>query len=513
MKKIILFSICMAASLLLSAQAPAIQWQRSLGGTLNDDVRSIKQTPDSGYILAGWSSSADSDVTVNHGGRDFWIVKTDAFGMIIWQKSYGGTLDDEANAVQLTTDGGYIVAGSSKSADGDVTLNHGNADFWVAKVDASGSLQWQKSFGGSQEDIATSVQQTTGGGYIICGNTKSGDGDVTGFRGTVDYWVVKVDSLGTLQWKKALGGSGIEDCHSIQQTPDGGYVVGGGSGSTDGDVTGYHGLYDFWLAKLSSTGALQWQKCYGGSGTDIAMSMQQTSDGGYVMSGYSMSNDGDVTGHHGSFEDWWTVKTTATGVLQWQKILGGSGSELCRSVSQAADGGYILAGPSGSNDFDFTGIHGCRDAWVAKLNAGGLLQWQKPLGGSGCEDVGAIIQTADGGYAMAAIAYVNSGDVSGNHGADDYWIVKLVSTVGVEENNSAAGVDVYPNPSGGIFYFSELAGENTITVFDQTGRLIHKVISKDSSVKINLQETPGGVYFYSVTNHSGTVKHGVLIIQ
>jgi len=358
-------------------------------------------------------------VSGNHGDgdADFWVVKLSSTGSLQWQKCLGGSRDDSAHSIQQTSDGGYIVAGFTDSNDGDVSGNHGGWDVWVVKLNSTGSLQWQKCLGGSDWDYAHSIQQTSDGGYIVAGWTWSNDGDVSGNHGGLDVWVVKLSSTGTLQWQKCLGGSGWDGASHAQQTSDGGYIV---SMSNDGDVSGY----DFWVVKLSSTGSLQWQKCLGGSGWDYARSIQQTSDGGYIVAGHTESNDGDVSGNHGGL-DVWVVKLSSTGSLQWQKCFGGSGWDGAHSIQQTSDGGYIVAGHTESNDGDVSGNHGGWDVWVVKLNSTGSLQWQKCLGGSDFDYAYSIQQTSDGGYIVAGGTYSNDGDVSGNHGDMDFWVVKL----------------------------------------------------------------------------------------
>ena len=221
---------------------------------------------------------------------------------------------DFAHSIQQTKDGGYIVAGSAESNNGDVTGHHGQswyADYWIVKLDSYGNLQWQKSLGGSSYDYSGSIQQTNDGGYIVAGNSQSSDGDVTvnhGGNNYGDYWIVKLDSYGNLQWQKSLGGTNDEALSSIQQTNDGGYIVAGYSDSNNGDVSGNHSTnYDYWIIKLDSIGNLQWQKCLGGTDNDKANSIQQTNDGGYIIAGSSNSNNGDVTGNHGN-NDYWIVK-------------------------------------------------------------------------------------------------------------------------------------------------------------------------------------------------------------
>ena len=172
------------------------------------------------------------------------------------------------------------------------------------KLDATGNITWQKSLGGTNQDYGYSIQQTTGGGYIVAGYSNSNDGDVTGNNGGVDCWIVKLDTVGNITWQKSLGGSGFDSAYSIKQTQDGGFIVACESYSNDGDVTGNNGSYDYWIVKLDSGGEITWQKSFGGSEGDAASSIQQTNDGGYIIAGSSYSNDGDLTVNNGLNEHW-----------------------------------------------------------------------------------------------------------------------------------------------------------------------------------------------------------------
>jgi len=409
------------------AQAPAVQWQKSLGGSGNDQASSVQQTSDGGYIVAGWSNSNDSEVAGNHGANDYWVVKLNNLGTIEWQKSLGGSLSDYAYAIQQTADSGYIVSGWSSSNDGEVSGNHGNADYWVLKLDDTGAIQWQKSLGGSNVDIARAIRQTSDGGYIVAGGSQSDDGEVSGSHGMDDYWVVKLNDTGGIQWQKSLGGSLGDGAETIQQTSDGGYIVAGESQSDDGEVSGNHGNFDAWIVKLNDTGAIQWQKSLGGSQFENAYSILQTSDSGYIFASASESNDGDVTGHHGdsTAPDYWIVKLNDTGAILWQKSLGGSGYDNPTSIRQTSDGGYVIAGSSNSTDGDVSGNHGNADYWIVKLDDTGAIQWQKSFGGSNQDVAASIEQTSDSGYIVAGYSNSNDGEVYGNHGAFDFWVVKL----------------------------------------------------------------------------------------
>ncbi len=407
-----------------SDSIPHIQWQKTLGGSNFDQPFSIQQTYSGGYIVAGFTLSNDGDVTGKNKSNDFWIVKLDVSGNLQWQKTLGGSRIDFANSIQQTNDGGYIVAGSTESNDGDVTGNNGGNDYWVVKLDAIGNIQWQKTLGGSGWDKAQSIQQTNDGGYIVTGLTESDDGDVTGNKGRANYWVVKLDVSGNIQWQKTIGGSNYDQAKSIQQTLDGGYVLAGYTLSNDGDVTGNKGDEDYWVVKLDVSGNLQWQKTMGGSNKDQANSIRQTNDGGFVVAGWTSSWDGDVT-ENKAWMDYWVVKLDISGNLQWQKTMGGSNWDKANSIRQTNDGGFVVAGFTGSNDGDVTLSKGQSDYWVVKLDGSGNLQWEKTLGGSERDEGNSIQQTKDGGYIVAGYSKSNDGDVTGNKGSSDYWIVKL----------------------------------------------------------------------------------------
>jgi hypothetical protein len=433
MKNLIL-SICLIMTVINQAtsQAPVIDWQKSYGGSGDEYARSITPTSDGGYIMAGSSTSFDGEVTGHHatGGllhpQDFWVVKVNSTGTIEWQKSLGGGDADGAVSIIQTTDGGYIVAGNSESVDGDrATGNHGsNYDYWVVKLSSTGSIQWQKSLGGLVFDYGYSIIQTTDGGYIIAGDSNSGNGDLAVNYGGYDIWVVKLSSTGSIQWQKNFGGNSSDHASQIIQTTDGGYMMAGFTDSNNIDVVGNHGLTDIWLVKINSTGGIQWQKTFGGTNNDYVNAIIQSSDGGYAFTGNSTSTDGDLAVNNGLF-DFWVVKISNTGAIQWQRSLGGSYADYSFSIIQSNDGNFVIAGQTDSINGDVIGNHGGTDAWVVKLSSSGVLLWQKTFGGTGRESASQISQTSDGGLILAGLNTSNNGDVTGNHGNSDFWVAKL----------------------------------------------------------------------------------------
>ena len=349
------------------------RWDRRYGGANDDYLNSIWQTPDGGYILGGTSESgADGDKTQGgRGGADNWIVKIDATGNRQWDQTYGGAGFDELVAVPQTRDGGYLIAcNSSSGAEGDRTQpSRGDVDYWIIKTDSVGRKQWDKRFGGTGRDMCTGALQTRDGGYLLGGYSDSGAGaDKTqGSRGGEDYWIVKLDASGTKQWDKRFGGVSDEHLTGLLQTADGGYIVGGDSNSgAGGDKTAVpRGQYDLWIVKVNAQGIKQWDRGFGGNGDEYFSAVAPTADGGLLLAGSTESPAiGDVSEISRGMFDFWLVKLDARGDKRWDKRLGGASQDFAESVAQTADGGGILGGISASpaggdkteaarGDFDF----------------------------------------------------------------------------------------------------------------------------------------------------------------
>lgn len=467
------------------------QWEKSFGGSNLDNALCINNTIDGGYIIAGSVYSMDGDVTGNHGSADYWIVKTDQSGEIEWQRSYGGSYMDEANYIIQTSDGGYIIAGYSESNDGDVTGNHGNSDYWVVKIDQTGEVEWQRCYGGSSYDNANCIRQTNDGGYIIAGYTYSNDGDVEINHGSPDYWIIKINLSGDIQWQKTYGGSMWEEANNIQQTQDGGYIIAGSSDSDDGDAPDNHGYSDYWVVKINQSGEIQWQNCYGGTYSEYAHCIQQTIDGGYIISGSSDSDDGDVTENLG-YDDYWVVKIDQSGEIQWQKSYGGTLVERTYCIRQTIDGGYIIAGTTISDDGDITENKGLYDVWIVKTNTDGDIQWQSTFGGSEFDMANDIIQTPDGAYVFAGYSSSDDGDISGNHGDSDFWIVKLCFTdpLSITITDLTYCIQTTLVASSGFESYLWNTGETTSSIVVSTG----------------------GIYSVSVTNSNGCTSFAFISV-
>ncbi|UCE37747.1 MAG: Ig-like domain-containing protein [Thermoplasmata archaeon] len=358
-------------------------WFKFFGGSSGDEGFSVQQTSDGGYTIAGYTYSYGA------GSKDVWLIKIDPPETETWNKTFGGSLSDQGFSVKETSDNGLIVIGSTRS------YGAGDYDVWLIKTDSSGNEQWNKTFGGVNADQGHSTQETFDGGYIIAGYTESYG------AGNRDAWLIKTDSSGNEAWNKTFGGSNWDFGRSIQQTSDGGYIIGGETSSYGA------GGYDVWLIKTDSSGNEQWNKTFGGISSDAGYSVQQTSDGGYIIAGETVKG--------GSF-DFWLIKTDSLCIEQWNRTFGGTGTEYGKSVMQTSDDGYIMTGLTNSYGA------GSWDVWLVKTDSSGNEQWNQTFGGSSSDAGFSVQQTIDGDYIIAGYTL--------SYGAGDFdvWLIKTNSS-------------------------------------------------------------------------------------
>lgn len=507
MKNLLYLLLLISGFVITYAQSPNIMWQKTFGGTDQEEIFDIETTSDGGFITTGYTGSANGDVTINHGVQDIWVVKTDASGNIQWQKTFGGSALDRAFSIRQTSDSGYIVIGYTGSTDGDITGNHGEEDLWIIKLDPTGNIQWQKTFGGTDNEEGNNIQQTSDGGYIAIGAASSTDGDVTDNQGLRDMWILKLDATGNIQWQKTFGSLYDDDGSQIRQTPDGNYIAIGTYNFLPGNTS------DFWVLKLDPSGNIIWQKMMGGSSRETPYDIQITNDGGYIMTGYTQSSDGDVTGSHGQGEVW-TVKLNSLGNIEWEKTFGGTSSDYGEAIKQTLDGGYIIAGIAQSANGDVIGNHGIHDFWLIKTDVSGNIQWQKTLGGSSMDTARDIVQTSDDSYVVVGGTFSTNGDVVGNHGSLDGWIVKLkTDQLSIQENNINSPILLYPNPAKESFYLSNLPGEATVHITEMSGRKILTQKYNEKKVSVSTHQFINGVYMIQVEHQGKIILSDKLIIR
>ncbi|MEO0019967.1 MAG: T9SS type A sorting domain-containing protein [candidate division WOR-3 bacterium] len=438
MRYLLLLSLFLFVPVTFSQQ----RWERTYGRVSCDAGFSAQQTSDGGYIVAGWTYSVPPFIAYA-----VYLVKTDSFGDTIWTRCLGNQFVNMGFSVQQTADGGYIVAGYT--GPGYV----GPYDFYLVKTDSFGDTIWTRTYGGTEDDMGSSVQQTFDGGFIIAGGTSSFG------AGGYDFYLVKTDSFGDTIWTRTYGGEEADVGYSVQQTTDGGYIIAGGTRSFGA------GGVDVYLVKTDSFGDTIWTRTYGGEEDDDARSVQQTTDGGYIVAGWTYSfSTGDSA-------DVYLIKTDANGDTIWTRTYGGEKNVCGYGVQQTADGGYIIAG--------WTGIFSTGDSadvYLIKTDANGDTIWTRTYGSASIHDLGfSVQQTADGGYIIAGRTYTA--------GAGDVYLIKtdslgLVST-GVEEQRTKPLpnllLDVSPNPftkTATIRYQLPSATPVRILAFDITGRTV-----------------------------------------
>ncbi|MBL7806604.1 MAG: T9SS type A sorting domain-containing protein [Saprospiraceae bacterium] len=510
MKIILILGLYIGLCVGLRAQ-PTIQWQRAFGGSDSDDAYSVQQTLDGGYIVSGSTVSIDGDVFGNHGGSEYWVLKLNEDGQLSWKKTYGSSNNEGCYKSIQTSDGGFVLAGFTNSNSGQVSGNHGDLDAWIVKINATGGIQWQKCFGGTLWEEAWSITETNDGGFVFAGRTSSTDGDVTGFHGALDFWVVKISNDGEIQWQKALGGSDIDLGYVVKQTSDAGYIIIGESLSNDGDAHGANGNGDYWVVKLNPSGQIVWTHLLGGPSLDRANDVWETEDGSFVVFGHITNDGGDVSTHYGGY-DWWLIKIDATGDLVWEKTYGGSKDDFSRSIFQTSDGGFVMAGSTNSKDGDVQDNDGGVDFLLIRIDSSGNILWQKTLGGTMGERAYSISGTADGGYVTAGFAWSNNGDVSGVHGVSDYWIVKLAPETATTQTPAAIPLNLYPNPATQWITLNlPIIEQNMqVNITDEQGKLLlTRTIRTDE--KLDIAVLPRGVYWVSAVSKSGQVYAGKFV--
>lgn len=432
-----IIALCVSCSKSNKPPAPVplspVPWAKTFGGTQLDELSGVLATQDGGYIMAGTTSSNDVDVSGNKGKDDIWVVKLNAARDIIWQKTFGGSMYEQANAIALTPDGGYIVAGSSTSADGDITGgNKGLSDIWVLKLNSTGGIVWQKSFGGTFQEHANKLLVTANGDCIVLGETSSSDGDVVqdpnSEWGSWDIWLLKLDGMnGNILLNKTMGGTESDIATSIISLTSGGYYIGGSTASSDGIFSGVRNGSDCFIVKLNQNLEFQEAKTFGGNQSDYANEMIATKDGGYIAIGNSNSTDIPQNPSKLSI-DAYVVKLNSNGVVVWQRILGGTRPDEGFSIVQKTNGNYIMAASTRSN---FTGdvppIKGSRNLWLVELdNSGNIVGPSKTLGGEVEDKPAKVLIDADGGYVVGGSTLSTKGDIGTLRGGKtDMFLLKV----------------------------------------------------------------------------------------
>jgi hypothetical protein len=430
MSKFLGFELILALAFALPAFSQQ-RWERNYGGTANDLGRSVHQTFDGGYIIAGWTYSFGA------GGADVYLIKTDASGDTAWARTYGGPLFEDGYYVAQTSDSGYIIVGSTTS------YGAGSNDVYLIKTDASGDTVWTRTYGGSNVDQGNSVLQTSDG-YVIAGWSMSYG------AGGSDVYLIRTDASGDTLWTKTFGGSSHDYSHSIAQTRDGGYVLAGWTNSFGA------GNYDVFLIKTDASGDTVWTRTYGGTSEDYGIFVAPTADSGCVIAGLTSSFGA------GGY-DIYLIKTDTRGDTVWTKTYGSPSADWGYCVAQTSDGGYAVAADRSNQ----------ADAWLLKTNAAGDTIWTKTYGGPAQECADAVALTSDGGYILAGLT------TSYGAGGQDVYIIKTdaYGNAAVEkeskgfEGSRVNGIKVNPNP---FTSFASIPGHEVerFSLYDISGRKV-----------------------------------------
>jgi Secretion system C-terminal sorting domain len=560
-----------------SAQAQDILWEKSYGGKHAEFLFDAIPTPDYGFILAGSSiSNKNGNKSDNNkGDLDYWVWKMKENGDLDWQKSFGSDGVDLLQSIKLTNDGGFVLAGTSSPnpSKGGISspqpspkeresgannadkksVGFGDSDFWIIKLDAKGGEMWQKTIGGSGQEKLQSIAKTSDGGYIVGGSSSSspdpskggetGADNVTGeqktdnpyaknedSRGNLDYWVVKLDSKGTVQWQKTIGGLYVDELKSIAQTKDGGYILGGYSNSpVSGEKSENNiGVGDYWIVKLDKEGNIEWQRTIGGDQDDNLFTLMQTKDNGYIVGGNSNSEaNNSKSKSNGNGSDFWVLKLDEKGNTAWQETYNYGKTDVLTSIVENADGSYLIGGYAQGEQSQIAegslqkalGVsgdkEGINDYIALKINANGEKIWDKTFGSKGDEVLKKLFETRDGGYLLAGTSGGDtSGDKSSSIGGTDFWVVKLKDTS--KPDKEKVTVEAVPNPA--ISYTNVIVNfdykTGTSRLYDLSGRLINETtISGEHTIPVDLNNLPQGIYIVDIRTDVGVGQHGVKVIK
>lgn len=408
-----------------------IDYVKTYGGSGEDQAVDIVRANDGNYVIVGTTTSTDGDIIGKTGNdRDYWLLKVTPLGDIIWSKIYGGSGEDVATAIAKTPDGGYVVSGHSRSNDGDVGGNEGFHDYWIVKFDDNGGLIWERNFGFAGSDQAFNVITTKDGGYFATGfldvTASGGQGNETRstLHGVGEFWGIKMDANGDWEWRRYFGGTNNDRSYDVRQTADEGFLMIGSSESEDFDITDNKGSYDFWVVKISANGQKQWTKSFGGSEIDIAYAMETTQDGNFLIAGDSRSSDQDVSNPKGN-ADVWVVKFSPSGNLLWERSFGGSLFESARSINPMSNGNFIITGTTRSSNGDVSNNLGQNDAWIFVMDTNGNLVFETTVGGSALDFSEGAIHTPDNKLMVVGNTESNDIDITENKGLKDLLLVKL----------------------------------------------------------------------------------------
>ncbi|RKR09651.1 putative secreted protein (Por secretion system target) [Flavobacterium sp. 90] len=534
----------------LIMQSQDILWEKTYGGIHADYLFDAQPTADYGFILAGSSLSdkTGNKEGNNNGDLDYWIWKMSETGDLDWQKSFGGSGFDVLQSIKNTRDGGFILAGTSNSTNDFQKKDpcKGGTDFWVIKLDATGTEQWQRTIGGTGQDELLCAFQTRDGGYMLGGSSSSSP-EITEdlierssslekpdlynksekSRGNMDYWIIKLDKTGTIEWQKTYGGEYADILRSMEQTIDGGYILGGYSNSPEsGDKTeALKGIGDYWILKIDNIGAIEWQNSYGGNGDNQLYVIHQTLDGGYIAGGNSNSTSPltSLGGIVSNGTDYWVLKLDEKGAVVWSKTYDFGKTDILTSLIENTDGTYLVGGYSQSENISREGIIGKatgvtkknkEEGYIAlKIDEKGEKIWEKIIGSNGEDVLQKLFETRDGGYLMAGTSKSStSKNKNSSIGGNDFWVVKVKDQLKPDKLKRKS-IEVIPNPV--VTYTNIIIGyeyeTGTATVVDMAGRILQQFNISGKTIPVDFSYYAEGIYVINIKTN--VQSDGVKVIR
>jgi len=472
-----------------NAQNPSIEWQKCFGGSFADYGNSIIQTSNDGFISVGYTQSFDFDAINNHSQtNDAFVVKLSDNYSTEWIKCYGGSNSDNFNSVIETSDNYFLLSGITSSIDGDVTNNHGGTDGWVVKLDSSGEILWQKCYGGTgSSDVILKTIQINDGGFICAGYSNSNDGDVVNPEMITKGWILKIDSLGVVEWSKCYGDTIQNKFFDIIVSSDGGYFITGKK-----YLTGFN-VANLWFLKINEVGTIEWEIDYGYYYEEI-YSIKQLSDGSYIGVGETV----DSIVH---LSTGLVLNISESGVLNWGQQ-GANYWGRYTSVDVVSDSCFVLGG------YGINGANSSTDFLLVKMTNSGNIVWEQYYGGIHTEKLNSFQQTSDQGYVLTGIT---SSEWAGYYGDYDMWIVKLSAETGISENDPIINFQIYPNPTQNEIFVSGVVPESVI-VYDVMGKMVITKFDAETN-KIDLKHLPDGLYILKIISDEGKVYSDKIIKQ
>ena len=490
------------------AQAPIIIWEHTYGGSLDDEGNNLIIEPNGNILVLGTTESRDSDVTSPIGLHDCWQLRLDQNGNKLFDKNFGGISFDGGVSEIKTTNSGYIFAGESYSPTIPGYSGGFSNDSYIVKLDSLLNLEFQYCYGSLGEESALKIVETLDSGFVFVSAVSStsftSSGSVHGFHGRSDWWLCKIDRNGILLWSLAIGGTGWDDAESVVALSDGNFLVTGANGSFDGDVTCTDFNKTCRVVKVSSFGAILWDRCYGGTtGSEMGYDLVEDGNSGFVVAASTSSDDGDIIDHIGD-DDIWVFKADSSGNIIWSHCYGGISYDRPKSISKTSDGGYLVCGRSTSNPLRISLPY---DIIVVKIDSMGNQQWIKYLSGTDWDEGHYAIESSPGEYIVTGYTQSREGDISHYLGGKDFWVIKLAEPVGVLEQsnelNTLSG-NIFQNTMSATFITNE-SSAYTVSLYDLTGRLIYNSLQKSvigkNQIEAMLQISPG-MYLIKVETKS-----------